>query len=135
MQDRPTELELVEAVAQFLEDEVIPVTTDSRLRFRLLIAINVLKIVERELTAGEAPLKLEWQQLVSLLGRPAQEPPLSVPALRVALQELNQELCRRIRAGETDGRWGEAVFDHVYQVEIEKLRITNPRYLPESHKE
>ena len=75
MQDKPMELELVEAVAQFLEDEVIPVTADSRLRFRLLIAINVLKIVERELETGEAPVKLEWQQLVSLLGRPTQEPP------------------------------------------------------------
>ena len=135
MQDRPTELELVEAVAQFLEAEVIPVTTDSRLRFRLLIAINVLKLVERELEAGEAPLKLEWRQLVSLLGRPAQEPPLSVAALRIALQELNQELCSRIRAGEAEGSWGEAVFDHVYQVGIEKLRITNPHYLPGSHKE
>jgi hypothetical protein len=135
MQDRPTELELVEAVAQFLEDEVIPVTVDSRLRFRLLIAINVLKIVERELEAGEAPLKLEWRQLVSLLGRPAQEPPLSVAALRLALQQLNQELCSRIRAGEAEGSWGKAVFDHVYQAGIEKLRITNPHYLPESHKE
>jgi hypothetical protein len=134
MQDRPTEIELVEAVAQFLEEEVIPVTTDSRLRFRLLIAINVLRIVQRELEAGEAPLKLEWRQLISLLGRSTQAPPLSVSALRVALQELNQELCRRIRAGEAEGSWGEAVFDHVDQAGVEKLRVTNPHYLPGSDK-
>ena len=135
MQDRPAEIELVEAVAQFLEDEVIPVITDSRLRFRLLIAINVLGIVKRELAAGEAPLKLEWQQLVSLLSRSAEEPPLSVSALRVALQQLNQELSTRIRTGEADEAWGEAVFEHVYQTVNEKLKITNPRYLAESRKE
>lgn len=135
MQDRPTEIELVEAVAQFLEDEVIPVITDARLRFRLLIAINVLAIIKRELEAGEAPLKLEWQQLISLLSRSGEEPPLSVSALRVALQQLNQELCSRIRAGEGDEAWREAVFEHVYQTVNEKLRITNPRYLAESRKE
>jgi hypothetical protein len=51
--------------------------------------------------------------------------------LRAALKQLNQELCARIRAGEADGDAREAIFTYVHNTVIEKLRITNPRYLQE----
>lgn len=132
MQDRPTDNELIDAVAQFLNEEIAPVIIDSRLRFRLLIAANVLRIVQRELAAGEAPLVAEWQQLVALLRRPEQAPPATLSELRASLQQLNQELCAHIRAGEADSVEYEAIFAHVYSTVIEKLRVTNPRYLQEN---
>jgi hypothetical protein len=53
MPDRPTAAELVEAVAEFLAEEVLPAATDHRLKFRTLVALNALGIAVRELEAGE----------------------------------------------------------------------------------
>jgi hypothetical protein len=50
-QDRPTPAELAGAVREFLEAEILPVVADHRLRFRTLVAMNALGIVERELVA------------------------------------------------------------------------------------
>ena len=46
--DRPNASELATAVREFLEAEILPVLTDHRLRFRTLVAMNALSIVERE---------------------------------------------------------------------------------------
>ncbi len=35
------------AVREFLEDDILPVLTDRRLRFRTLVVMNALAIVER----------------------------------------------------------------------------------------
>jgi hypothetical protein len=53
MSDRPTAVELVEAVAEFLSGEVLPAAEDHRLKFRTLVAINALAIASRELAAGD----------------------------------------------------------------------------------
>jgi hypothetical protein len=54
MPDRPSAPELVEAVAEFLGNEVLPLMTDHRMKFRTLVALNALGIAHRELT-GEPP--------------------------------------------------------------------------------
>ena len=54
MSDRPTAQELTEAIQEFLGGEILPLLTDHRLRFRLLVAMNALGIVYREL-AGLPP--------------------------------------------------------------------------------
>lgn len=46
--DRPAAGELAAAVREFLETEIVPVLDDHRLRFRTLVAMNALSIVERE---------------------------------------------------------------------------------------
>ncbi len=71
MSDRPTAQELAEAIEEFLGSEILPLSSDHRLRFRLLVAMNALGIVYRELAA--------------------------LPAEDDAAQ---RELARRIRAGE-----------------------------------
>jgi len=70
--DRPTPAELAEAAREFLEREILPTLTDHRLRFRTLVAINGLGILQRELES---------------------------PDLGLTRAELD-ELARRIRAGE-----------------------------------
>jgi hypothetical protein len=52
MSDRPTAAELVEAVAEFLAEEVLPAADDHRLKFRTLVALNALAIASRELAAS-----------------------------------------------------------------------------------
>jgi len=55
MADRPSAPELVEAVAEFLEREVLPLMTDHRMKFRTLVALNALGIAHRELMQQHAP--------------------------------------------------------------------------------
>jgi Domain of unknown function (DUF6285) len=80
--DRPTPIELAEAVREFLEREILPTVDDHRLRFRTLVAINGLAILRRELEA-EAPDELDPAELVRQIraGRP---PPLAVLKEQVA---------------------------------------------------
>jgi hypothetical protein len=48
MTDRPAAGELAAAVRDFLETEILPTLEDHRLRFRTLVAMNALGIVDRE---------------------------------------------------------------------------------------
>jgi hypothetical protein len=130
MQDRPDARELVEAAAGFLEREIIPILSDPRLRFRALVAANVLTIVSRELASGDAMLREEWRRLAHLLGKNAGEPPGRADELSNEVQAFTRELCARLRAGEADEEplYSEA-FNHAEATVIEKLRIANPRYL------
>ena len=48
---RPTPDELAEAIEEFLAGEILPSLDDHRLRFRLLVALNALGILRRELAA------------------------------------------------------------------------------------
>jgi Domain of unknown function (DUF6285) len=65
--DRPTAPELLEAVAAFLEDEILPALDDHRLRFRTLVALNALGIARRELASEER--SVPEQHLRELAGR------------------------------------------------------------------
>jgi hypothetical protein len=58
--DRPNARELIEAVREFVERELLPTLDDHRLRFRTLVALNALGIAERELAElpGEEP---DWE--------------------------------------------------------------------------
>lgn len=46
--DRPNARELAAAVHEFLEKEILPTLDDPRMRFRTLVAMNALSIIERE---------------------------------------------------------------------------------------
>ena len=52
---RPAAGELATAVREFLEAEILPTTEDHRLRFRTLVAMNALTIVERESPPAQPP--------------------------------------------------------------------------------
>ena len=53
MPDRPDAAELIEAVFEFLAEEVLPQADDHRLKFRTLVAMNALGIARRELEASD----------------------------------------------------------------------------------
>src|SRR5947207_14838141 len=52
--DVPSAAELVEAVREFLERDVMD-ATEGRVHFHTRVAVNALKMVERELALGAAP--------------------------------------------------------------------------------
>lgn len=125
MQDHPTSLELVNAVARFLMTEIAPTLSDPRLRFRALVAANVLTIVGRELQMGEELIQTEWHRLNALMGDDA-------PGEDVAqeIDVMTRALCFDIRQGKADqGEFHDAAFEHVEQTVIEKLQVANPKYL------
>ena len=64
MSERPTAQELTEAILEFLGGEILPTLTDQRLRFRMLVAMNALGIVHRELEALQAEDDAEQRELV-----------------------------------------------------------------------
>lgn len=128
MQDRPTAKELVEAVGQFLNLEIAPTLRDPRLKFRTLVAANVLNVVARELELGDAQVWAEYERLKSLITLPLL--PTGEGGHWKQVERMTRELSRRIRAGEADeGAFHDAVFAHVEQTVIEKLQVANPRYL------
>jgi hypothetical protein len=124
MQDRPTYDELLEAVAGYLRDDVMP-NTQGRLSFHARVAMNVVEMLRRELAMMEEHLSREWDGLDHLLGVEPMPPRLA--SIREALERRNGELCERIRKGEADeGPWRLAVLRHLRTVTLDKLEVSNP---------
>jgi hypothetical protein len=90
-----------------------------------LVAINVLKVVEREYTIRPFHLRAEWTRLNMVLG--GAEMPAQDDDLEVSIQKRNQVLCERIRAGEFDDNY--ALFQHLVARTNEQLEVANPKFL------
>jgi Domain of unknown function (DUF6285) len=127
MQDRPNFDELLEAVAGFLQDDVLPNTT-GRLSFHARVAGNVIQMLRRELSLEEEHLAREWTGLDALLGVAVR--PESLSSARAQLIARNQLLADRIRAGDADtDPFRDALFAHLRQVMRDKLAVSNPGLL------
>jgi len=116
-QDRPSAAQLVTAVREFLEHDVMP-ATEGRVQFHTRVAVNMLDTVARELDLGAGFASEERQRAAALLGHDG-EP-----------DTLERELAAAIRSGALDDR--DAVRAHVRATVREKLLIANPGYLPET---
>jgi hypothetical protein len=109
MHDRPTAVELVAAVREFLERDVFP-SVDGRVQFHTRVAMNALAMVERELELGPAQAAQHDADLASL---------------GVADEA---ELAAAIRSGALDDRMDD-VRDVVRRTVRAKLEVANPKYL------
>ena len=121
-QDRPTAAELVQAVREFLEHDVMA-ATEGRVQFHTRVAVNALGMIERELTDGPAYADAERIRATALLGSALTEDPAA----------RERELAAAIRAGSLDDRL-DAIRDHVRATVREKLLIANPGYLPDDRR-
>ncbi len=109
LHDRPTAAELVTAVREFLENDVLN-ATEGRVRFHARVAVNVLGMVERELDLGAEQTSAHDAALASL-----------------GLAD-EAELAAAIRSGDLDDRADDVrrlVTDSVRA----KLEVANPRHL------
>jgi hypothetical protein len=133
MHDRPSVVELIEAARHHLAEEVAPALNEPRLRFRTLVAANVLAIAGRELSLGEAQAAAEWERLARLLGR-KDERPASPRQQASEIAAMNRELCRQIESGHFDetAAW-QALLGHCRQTAEEKLAVANPGFLERTH--
>lgn len=107
--DAPTAAQLVEAVREWLERDVMA-ATDGRLRFHARVAANMLAMVERELDVG-GELAARHAARLATLGCAD-----------------DAELARRIRSGDLEHR-AEEVRDLVWDSVRDKLRVANPAHL------
>ncbi len=114
LQDRPSAAELLEAVREFLEQEVQP-SLDGRGGFHARVAANALGIVERELVLGPSVDAPVVAGLSALLGKDG------------TARELVGELASAIRDGSLDDH-DDAVVAAVLDVVRAKLAVANPRY-------
>ncbi len=106
--------ELVDAVRNFLETRAMP-ELKGHTAFHARVAANALAIVVRQLDTADTSGEEERERLKTLLGHDG------------TLDELNRELCRRIRKGEftlaTPG-----LGDHLEATTRDKVAIDQPNY-------
>ena len=116
MQDRPTPDQLLEAVAAFLREQVVPATAGP-LSFHARVAANALDIARRQMALGPYAHAREQAALEQLLGV---EPGHDV-------MQLNRMLCERIASGamtlDTPG-----LAACLWQITLDKLAVDQPGY-------
>src|SRR5215469_12570031 len=114
MMDQPSMRELVDAVREFLETRAMP-ELKGHTAFHARVAANALSIVVRELDSAPASAHEELGRLRGLLRKDG------------TLEELNRELCHKIRSGnftlKTPG-----LADHLEKTVRDKVAIDQPSY-------
>jgi hypothetical protein len=114
MMDQPSAAEIVTAVREFIDRHAIP-QLSGRTAFHARVASNALAIVLRELELGPAAAARETASLTRLLGQSG------------TLEELNRELCKRIRSGQIDPL-DPALQAHLITTTLSKVEIDQPNY-------
>ena len=107
--DAPTSVQMVEAVREWLENDVMP-AVQGRLNFHTRVAINMLAMVEREAALGDQQ-RVEHEKRLKSIG---------------AADDV--ELARRIRNGEFDDSLEEVMLTLKDSIR-DKLLVANPKYL------
>ena len=114
--DRPDAAELLDAIREFLERDVMA-ATEGRVQFHTRVAINGLNMVTRELRMDPTVAAEERKRVAAILGHDG------TPA------DLERELAARIRDGSLDASQDD-VRAHVRAAVRNKLLLANPDYLP-----
>lgn len=111
--DPPSAAQLVEAVREWLETQVMP-NVSGAMQFNARVAANVLAMVEREIELGP------------------QQGAVHIDGLRALGCTDDADLARKIRLGEFADDMGNVsgdVEEFVFNSVVEKLRVANPKYL------
>jgi len=118
MQDRPSPAQLLEAVAAFLREQVMP-ASNGTLAFHARVAANALDIARRELLVDALASTDECVSLRTLLGLDSDD--------NADVETLNRTLCQRIASGELNlDTPGLAL--HLWRVTRDKLAVDQPGY-------
>ncbi len=120
-QDRASAEELLGGVEAFLRKDVLPQLSGASI-YKCRVAANILSIVQRELALSESADSAELQGLKSLLGREGEGVDSATQ-----IDDLNAELCAKIRNGELDSQ-RTVVKGHLRNTLEDKLAIANPKY-------
>jgi hypothetical protein len=114
MQDEPNPEELINAVADFLRNDIAPQISGHQ-AFKLRVSINALDLVARQLKQQQGSDAAETARLSQILGTQG------------SLGELNKLLADRIANGELDVQTP-GLAQHLWQTTMEKLAVDQPNY-------
>ena len=126
MNDRPDARNLLETARNAFVTEVLPALPAAS-RYTALMIANAMAIAQREITAGEAPLRDERARLRALLPDHAEGP--AEAGLHDVLKGYNRRLIEAIRAGRFDGEERAALHEHLRRTTEAKLAVSNPKML------
>lgn len=111
----PNDAALLEAVIEFLRDDLRLQLTENRLRYNTLIAVNLLGIVKRGIEQQAENHREEKDLLQALLDSPGE------------CDQLNRLLCKEI----DEGRWSTkdaSLQQTLLKIAVKKVAIDNPLY-------
>ncbi len=115
MHDQPDAVELIEAVRDFIRDDVSPELKGRKL-FLARVAANALDIVARQVALGPAQTERELKSLRKLLTTD-----------EGSLESLNRELCARIR-DKSLSLDNPTLIEHLRSTTLDKLAVDQPKY-------
>jgi hypothetical protein len=132
MRPKPSAAELLEIARKTLRGEVLAALPEA-LRYQALMAANAIAIAGRVLERGEAPEREELAGLARLMDEKNSAIPLDPATVRERLGVLYNRLADELRAGKIvpGGSRHRAVFKHLWQTTLERVRESNPRALPD----
>ena len=117
-QDRPTAAELVDAVREFLERDVMA-ATEGRVQFHTRVAVNALGMIERELDrSGPSSRRPSARAAAALLGHDGD------------VRDARARARGRASATARSTTGSTRCATHVRATVREKLLVANPGYLP-----
>lgn len=157
MQDKPTSIDLLEAIQDFLMKEIMPTVKEKDLlSFKTLISWNMLGVIIREIKQEEPLLEKEFSSLLSLLGEKAEKliprlnqefeilpsedksgsnkkpnntnfSELNLNEKKEIVSQANEIFANQIRDQKILPS-NQEVLNHVMETLKDKLAISNPRY-------
>ncbi len=99
MQDLPDTVSTLEALARFLDEDLVPALAGkARLAYRCKVAASLARTVAREVRLAGASDEAEYARLQAALGR-TDPAPANEEAMRVELSRLESELVEQLRHG------------------------------------
>ena len=114
MQEQPNSQDLLEAVLNCLQDQLVP-ALEGRPAFDARVAARTTAIVKREMERGAAAEAAARERLEALLGRPG------------SYEALNEALCERIERGEI-GLETPGFAEHLWASVLDQVAIDQPGY-------
>ena len=126
MQYEPSAAELLAAMAELLEDELLPALPDAS-KHTCRVAANLARILEREQRLGPGAAERERARLRELVGGPGADDPgdpgdAGEPGDAV---DLSRRLAGRIRAGD-DPAFERRAWDALVAIARDDLAIAKP---------
>jgi hypothetical protein len=116
MQDRPTAREVLATLTTFFDEELLPALSGP-LQYRVRVAANLVKILERELGLGPEHDAIERRALQALVATPATDDLLA----------LNAQLSAAIAEGRFDAD-AYALWSALMTITRNKLAVVKPGY-------
>lgn len=127
MQYKPSNEDLLEAIAEFLRKDILNLVKDNdELSYKTLISWNMLNVVIRDLEREEEKIILEIERLSELLNLPV-EIPLTLKEKKQYVIKLNQKLCEFIKNNKIHKN--HPIWEHTKKTLIDNLSISNPRFI------